>query len=158
MSRMLATGVLICTASVSPAHTQETYGPVEGYEGDEDTPLPLVEEEPCETEAQEDGAILVCRELTDSERYMSPLPKPVQSDRAIIPGLTDPPCWVVPRPGEVCFRFGSVPEPAIMVDVTAFPEPLSAEEAAQVTAVENEIEGDEARLGERIPIDLGEAD
>lgn len=158
MSRMLAAGAAISTALISTGQAQDTYGPVEDGGEHEDAPLPLVEEQPCETETQEDGVILVCRELTDSERYMSPLPKPVPSDRTIIPGLTDPPCWVTGAPN--CIRFGWVPEPAIMVDVTAFPEPLSNEEAARVTAIESEGDqgGHGTPLGERVPIDLDDDD
>lgn len=161
MSRILATLIVGLPLISAPALAQEVYGPAEEYEGDEDTPEPLTESQPCETETQEDGVILVCRELTDSERYMSPLPKPTQSDRVIIPGLTDPPCWVVPR-GGTCIRFGYAPEPALIIDVEAFPEPLSAVEAALVTEIETvEDEAETAmplRPGRRIPIDISEDD
>lgn len=157
MSRLLAAMCAISAAIPGSALAQQVYGPSEGFEGDADTPVPIVEEEPCETQAQEDGVILVCRELTDSERYMSPIPKPVESDRAIIPGLTDPPCWVT-NPGPGCIRFGWAPEPAIMVDLSVFPEPLSSEEAAQVVEVESETQTADQHLGERIAIDLSEDD
>ncbi len=156
MSRILAVGVLFSTTLASSAIAQDTYGPVDAVDVERDTPLPLVEEQPCETETQEDGVILVCRELTDSERYLSPLPKPVESDRAIIPGLNDPPCWVTGAPN--CIRFGWVPEPAIMVDVTAFPEPLTTEEAARVSAIESEAATTGPPLGERVRIELDETD
>lgn len=140
--------------------TQETYGPTVGFEGNPDaTPLTIVEQKPCQTEEREDGAIVVCRELTESDRYLSPIPREVQSDRRIIPGLTDPPCWVTnPTPGPGCIRFGWAPEPAIMVDLTAFPEPLSAQDAARVVAVDGQQDNRAVETGVRVPIDLSEDD
>jgi hypothetical protein len=82
----------------------------------------------------------------------------VESDRIIIPGLTDPPCWVT-NPAAVgtlaCIRFGYVPEPAIMVDLTAFPESLSEADAALVTAIEGEARA-RPITGERVAIDISE--
>lgn len=146
----------LCSAGVA---AQQVYGPADEIEVDEDAELPPSAVEPCETEVQDEDVILVCRELVDSERYMSPLPRPTQSDRRMIPGLTDPPCWVtnpsaVGTPG--CIRMGWAPEPALMIDVTAFPEPLSAEEAALVSVVEEEPDPDALPEGTRVPIDLSE--
>ncbi len=158
MSRNLA--ILIAGFVLLPASAgaQDVYGPsLETDGGNIDAPLTEVRANPCETEAQEDGVILVCRELEDQERYRSPIPRETQSDRVIIPGLTDPPCWVT-NPGSVgttnCVRFGWAPEPAIMVDLSAFPEPLSSAEAAQVTEVEEEPNRERPATGERVRIDL----
>ena len=137
------------------AFAQAVYGPANEIEVDEDAPLPLTESEPCETEVQEEGVILVCGELPDSERYLSPLPKPTELDRVIMPGLNDPPCWVT-NPGPGCIRFGYAPEPVIMIDVTAFPKPLSEEEAALVSEIEGAPDPDRPANGERVPIDLTE--
>ncbi|QZH76303.1 MAG: hypothetical protein JY451_07140 [Erythrobacter sp.] len=159
MSRMLAALIFASLGAVAPAHAQQVYGPAEEFEGEEDTPNPLQEIQPCETQAQEENVILVCRELTESERYMSPLPKPVQSDRAIIPGLTDPPCWVSNPAAEGtmgCMRFGYVPPPAIIVDLTQFPEPLAEADAALVSEVEAEPDSAAPVTGERVAIDLSE--
>lgn len=160
MSRRLAlffTVLLGSPAVQAQDQAPPAYGPADpASEPEPDADLPLIETEPCEEDIREDGAIVVCRELTDSQRYMSPLPKPVESDRTIIPGLTDPPCWVQPR-GGVCVRFGSVPEYPPIIDLSAFPEPLSEEDAAAVSAVEPEVP-QEALTGERIPIDLSEED
>ncbi|WP_340588112.1 hypothetical protein [Erythrobacter alti] len=155
MSRFLA--ALICATPLfsAPSAAQQVYGPADEAEIDDDAPLPPSASEPCETEVQEEGVILVCRELTDSERYMSPLPKPTQSDRVIMPGLNDPPCWVT-NPGPGCIRFGYAPEPALMIDVTAFPEPLSDEEAELVSEVEDAPDDALPARGARIPIDLSE--
>lgn len=157
MSRIMA--ALVCSAPLLciPVAAQEVYGPVTEFEGEEDTPNPLDASQPCETQAQEDGVILVCRELTESERYMSPLPREVQSDRVIMPGLNDPPCWVT-NPGAGCIRMGWAPEPAIMIDVTAFPEELSEEELAAVSAVAGEAADQPIAIGERVAIDLSEED
>ena len=157
MSRILAT-LIVVAAPIYPTSVaaQQVYGPADDIEVDDDAPLPLNASEPCETEAQEDGVILVCRELTDSERYMSPLPQPTRSDRRIIPGLTDPPCWVTGV--QPCFRFGYAPEPALMIDVTAFPEPLSEEDAALVSEAEATPNPDRPAPGTRVPIDLSEDD
>lgn len=158
MSRRLVLflpALLVATPGIAQDQPPPAYGPADpASEPDPDADVPLVEAEPCEEEIREDGAIVVCRELPDSERYMSPLPKPVESDRTVIPGLTDPPCWVQPR-GGVCVRFGSVPEYPPIIDLSAFPEPLSEEEAAAVSAVEPETQA-EPLTGERIPIDLSE--
>ena len=155
MSRLLAALIYAAPLFSVSAAAQEVYGPADEPEIDEDTPLPLTESVPCETEVQEEDVILVCRELTDSERYMSPLPTPTQSDRIIMPGLNDPPCWVT-NPGVGCIRFGYAPEPAIMVDVTAFPEPLSEDEAALVSEIEDAPDRDRPIPGRRIPIDLSD--
>ena len=165
MSRCLAAGLALpllapllpAQASSQEAEQAGTYGPAAGFEGEEDTPLPLVEAQPCETQEQEDGVILVCRELTDSERYLSPVPRPVQSDRRIISGLTDPPCWVT-NPGAGCIRIGWAPEPVFMVDLTAFPDDLSEEHAALVHDVEGEPLRERPPIGRRVAIDLSEAD
>lgn len=160
MSRRLALFFPALLAS-DPLFAQETdratYGPADpARETDPATDNPLIEAEPCEQDIREDGVIVVCRELPDSERYMSPLPRPVESDRTVIPGLTEPPCWVEPR-GGVCIRIGSVPEYPPIIDLSAFPEPLSEEDAAAVRTIEAKEEP-EALSGRRVPIDLSEDD
>ncbi|MWV28731.1 hypothetical protein [Aurantiacibacter rhizosphaerae] len=142
----------------SPAFTQEVYGPTDianesGGAFDDDAPVPLVEPKRCEEDIREDGAIVVCRELPETERYLSPLPRPVQSDRRHVPGLTDPPCWVLGLGPPSCIRVGSVPPYPPLVDTTAFPEPLSEEEAAAVSAIEADAPAAEL-TGKRVPIDI----
>ena len=155
LSRRLAL-FLSPLAITAPAMAQDVYGPSDfASEADSDTPVPLVEATPCEEEVREDGAIVVCRELPDTQRYMSPLPRPVQSDRRIIPGLTEPPCWVTQGESLSCMRLGTVPPYPPLIDLTAFPEPLSKEEAAAVSAVEtDDTQETRASTGERVPIDL----
>ncbi len=144
----------------SGASAQEVYGPTDfASEGSVEEPMPLVEPEPCEEEVREDGAIVVCRELPESERWMSPLPRPVQSDRRHVPGLTDPPCWTYDPKPPGCFRFGYVPPYPPLIDMTAFPEPLSEEEAAAVSAADEEEQNEaDAQLGQRVTIDLSDDD
>ena len=157
LSRRLAL-FLSPLAITAPAMAQEVYGPSDfASEADSDAPVPLIEAKPCEEEVREDGAIVVCRELEEADRYLSPLPRPVQSDRRIIPGLTEPPCWVTQGESLGCMRLGSVPPYPPLIDMTAFPEPLSKEEAAAVSAVETEDARDiETSRGERVPIDLSD--
>lgn len=139
----------------SGAQAQQAYGPPDpDGEAETDEPVPLAPPEMCEEEVREDGAIVVCRELPESERYMSPLPRPVRSDRRHVPGLTDPPCWVSGGKPPSCIRMGSVPPYPPLIDTTAFPEPLSAEEAAAVSALPAENEDARQVTGERVPIDL----
>ena len=154
LSRQLV--LFFATAALaSGAQAQQTYGPADpARRADDDEPVPLVEPETCKEEVREDGAIVVCRELTDSQRFMSPLPRPVQSDRRHVPGLTDPPCWKLGLGPPSCIRMGSVPPYPPLIDTTAFPEPLTAAEAAAVSAVPGEEEGETRVTGERIPIDL----
>ncbi|MBH5321518.1 hypothetical protein I5L03_02825 [Erythrobacter sp. JGD-13] len=154
----------MCAASaVIPvsAASQEVYGPAVETEVDQEVPLTIVEERPCETEATEEGVILVCRQLDETERYRSPIPREVQSDRTVIPGLTDPPCWVT-NPGAVgtsaCIRVGYAPEPAYMLDFSTLPEPLASDQVELVTEVENAAPSAEQLSGERVPIDLSEDD
>lgn len=163
MSRQLAlffASLALGPAPLLPASAQDSYGPGDfESDGSNDDPVPLTEAQPCEGEVREDGAIVVCRELLDSERYMSPLPRPVQSGRRHVPGLTDPPCWVTQGESLGCIRMGRVPPYPPLIDLTAFPEPLSEEEAAKVSAVaEGEEPEREARIGQRVPIDLAEDD
>ena len=160
MSRSLPVWIVVFVVFPTPTFAQDIYGPSVATAQEVEPALPEVRANPCETEAQEDGVILVCRELEDQERYRSPIPREVQSDRHMIPGLNDPPCWVT-NPSAVgtpaCVRMGWVPPRAIIVDVTAFPEPLSEEDAARVTAIDEEA-APIARVGERIAIDLSEDD
>ena len=155
MSRRLVMGLALLVAPSAAA--AQDYGP-QLADPDEGKPV-LTEAEPCEETVQEDGVIVVCRELPESERYLSPIRKPVESDRRTIPGMTDPPCWVT-NPAALgtpsCIRFGWVPEPAIMVDTTAFPEELSEEVKARIVVVDDPEDRTTSRIGERIPIDLSE--
>ena len=157
---LIPSGLAFALACSSAAMAQETYGPVL-EEPEADSAPPLTETTPrtrqCDTAPSGDDVILVCRELEDDEAYRSPLPAPTASDRTIIPGLTDPPCWVtnpsaLGTPG--CMRFGFVPPPAIIVDLTQFPEPLDPEDAAAVSAVKEEPAEPSPQTGERVPIDL----
>ncbi|APE27623.1 hypothetical protein BMF35_a0794 [Aurantiacibacter gangjinensis] len=144
------------------AMAQEVYGPADPNAVTDEDPadIPLMQAELCEETVREDGTIVVCRERPETERYRSPLPRPVQSDRRHVPGLTDPPCWVS-NPEAVgtlaCMRMGYAPEPVLMVDLTQFPEDLTAEEAAAIVEVAPE-EPEEGAPTERrrIPIDITE--
>ncbi|WP_120076362.1 hypothetical protein [Aurantiacibacter odishensis] len=157
MSRRLAL-FFVPLAVCAPAGAQQVYGPSDfESEASSDEPVPLVEAKPCEEEVREDGAIVVCRELDEAERYLSPLPRPVRSDKRHVPGLTDPPCWVTQPESLACMRVGYVPPYPPLIDVSAFPEPLSEEEAAAVSAVVVEdVSPSEVLTGERVPIDLSE--
>ena len=144
------------------ALAQETYGPVISDDSEDALPESRQRPNPCETQPQDDNVILVCRELEDDEAYRSPLPAPTRSDRAIIPGLTNPPCWVT-NPGAVgtpdCIRVGSVPPPAIIIDLTQFPEPLDPDEAAAVSRADmpdSDQADTRSRTGERVPIDISD--
>lgn len=167
MSRHLALMAAIIAATAAaplPAMAQRVYGPVdpEGaapVQTPIDTEVPITSANACETQPQGEGEILVCAELPESERYLSPIPREVRSDRREIPGLTDPPCWVshpelVGTPA--CMRMGWAPPPAIMVDVTAFPEDLTEEEKARVFEAEEGAEIARPAVGERVAIDLSE--
>ena len=111
----------------------------------------------CDSEQVDENTIVVCRELPSPERYMSPLPRKVESDRQIIPGLTDPPCWVQGLGPPACIRFGSVPEPAYMVDFSKLPEALEHEVAEKVSALPDDDTRQRPELtGKRIPIPLGD--
>lgn len=159
LSRQLA--LFSATALLATgASAQEVYGPTDfASEGSSQEPVPLVEPEPCEEEVREDGAIVVCRELPDTQRYLSPLPKPVEVHVNDVGGLRTPPCWVNDPKPPGCFRFGYVPPYPPLIDLTAFPEPLSAEEAAAVSTVETQEGADtDARIGQRVTIDLSEDD
>lgn len=97
--------------------------------------------EECDLDPAQPDTIVVCRELgsEETERVMSVLPSPVESDRHMLPGLNDPPCWVAPR-GSVCMRGGFRPPQVVLIDLDAIPEALSAEEEALVFAVEPKSE------------------
>ena len=139
------------------AAAQVAYGPVDDTDVVEsDDPVPLQEPERCDEEVREDGAIVVCRELPESERYMSPLPRPVEVHINDVGGLREPPCWVT---GETpCMRFGSVPPYPPLIDTTAFAEPLSEEDAAAVYAIEADTPTASTPTGRRVPIELSDDD
>ena len=134
---------------------QDAYGPVEESEFPEAENDPVSATDPCDTEQHGDDVIVVCAPLDEQERYRDPLPPPVASDRVIFAGLNDPPCWVT-KASMVCVRMGWAPEPAIMVDTTAFPDKMSEQEIAAIVAVEGERRRSEALTGERVPIDISE--
>ncbi|MGB3166333.1 MAG: hypothetical protein WBA68_06095 [Alteraurantiacibacter sp.] len=138
------------------AAAQDIYGPTSEDEFPKSDPDPVTAGEPCDVEQEGEDVILVCRELDEEERYRDPLPPPVASDRIIMPGFNDPPCWVT-KDKAVCIRMGWAPEPAIMVDTTAFPEELSREDKAAVIRAESEAPREVPVLtGERVPIDLSD--
>jgi len=83
----------------------------------------------CARDEAQPDTIVVCRQLGDPTRYRDPLPPPVDPGRMEVVGMELPPCE------GVCVGFGYVPPWPPMIDMTAFPEPLSAEEAALVSAV-----------------------
>ncbi len=91
----------------------------------------------CVQDPFQPDTITVCGETTAEEtrEHMSVLPAPVQSDRVIFRGLTDPPCWIEPR-GGVCLRGGFKPPQVVLIDLDAIPVALTPEEAALVSAVE----------------------
>ena len=157
MSRWLAV-ILIAAAVPGTALAQQVYGPAPVADESEAEETASATD-PCETQTRQDGAILVCRELPDSQRYRSPLPRPVQSDRTVIDGLTDPPCWVTHPELEgtpACMRIGWAPPPALMVDLTIYPEKLTEEEAEHVEAVASDAAASPVLTGQRVPIDLSE--
>ena len=148
----LALSTLLVPAGVAAQDAAAEYQPL---------PDPATEAADPECEQGEDGEIVVCGFVDETENYMSPIPRETASDRIIIPGLTDPPCWVTGGGPPSCVRFGWVPPPALIIDVTAFPEPLSAADAADVYAVAPEENpdtqaSDRPAVGERVPIDLSE--
>ena len=93
----------------------------------------------CERDEFQRDTIIVCGRAeaeAATRAVMSPLPAPVQSDRNLMGGLRDQPCWVTRVPGVVCMRGGFAPPPVVLIDLDKFPDALSAEEAAHVFAVE----------------------
>ncbi|KLE34428.1 hypothetical protein [Aurantiacibacter luteus] len=78
------------------------------------------------------GDIVVCGRRDETEEVRSVIRRPVRSDRRVIEGLTDTSCE------SGCVRMGWAPEPAIMVDVTAFPHELDEETAAAVSRADSE--------------------
>ena len=163
MSRSVALAMTLLACS-APLRAQDTYGPIDApaEEALKETETPPKATEPCEGEAKEDGVILVCRELPQTERYLSPLPKPVQSDKRTVPEIHEPPCWVTQKQG-VCIRIGYAPEYPPMIDLTAFPDKLPEEVIEKISTAELDEEEQAKRAarhkpGERVPIDLSDAD
>ena len=118
------------------------YGP---SENEADAPVS------CEDLPAERDTIVVCRETIDPETVMSVIKQPVDPAAGDIPRaplLAEPPCWVT-KDKPVCVRFGKVPEYPPLVDLTAFPEPLSEADAALVSAAADE-DGDQAILAPRV--------
>ena len=123
-----------------PTNAQQSYGPTELEETDGSAPETMLEEKPCEDVVQEDGTIVVCRELDDGEEYMSPVPRPIDGNRGLrLPPdvSTLPPCVHAP-PLQFCASgLGAPSRPIPMVDFGAFPEPLTPAEAARVYRAED---------------------
>ena len=80
----------------------------------------------CGEASSPGGDIVVCGRRDETEEYRSVVRRPVQSDRRVIEGLTDNSC------ASGCVRMGWAPEPALMVDMTAFPNELDDQTAAAV--------------------------
>lgn len=124
----LGAGWIVGAAGAAGA--QQVYGPTEFGMSDGTAPEAMLEARTCEDEVREDGAIVVCRELEDPERYMSVIPHEVEVHANQIDGLREPPCWVTGR--QPCNRVGGAPPPIYLIDLDAIPEALTDEEAAQV--------------------------
>ena len=151
-SAVIFVPVLIMLAPGIPVNAQKVYGPADlASEPDTGAPVPLQEPKRCDQEVREDGAIVVCRELPEAERYMSPLPRPLEVHVNDVGGLREPPCWVTGK--TPCTRFGSVPPYPPMIDTTAFAEQLSEQDAAAVYAIETDAPAAPV-TGKRVPIDL----
>lgn len=111
--------------------------------------------EECEVDEWQPNTIVVCRKINETRDVMSVLPKPIDPGRMYVPGFEPPPC------NGTCTKFGWVPEYPPLIDMTAFPEGLSLEEAAAIieipageetptqnSARENAAEGSEALVRE----------
>ncbi len=138
----LGTGWVLAGAGAASA--RQVYGPTEFGMSDGSAPESMLEARPCEEGAQEDGTIVVCRELEDPERYMSVLPRAVEVHVNQLDGLREPPCWVTGR--WPCGRVGYAPPPIYLIDLDAIPEALTDAEAAQVMRAE-----DMSRLNRKAP-------
>ncbi len=94
----------------------------------------------CAVDEFQPDTIVVCGETEDdaeqTRAVMSVLPPPIQSDRNLLGGLRDQPCWIAPR-GGVCIRGGWAPPPVVLIDLDAIPEALTPEEEALVFTVED---------------------
>ena len=110
-------------------------------------------------EGEEGDVIIVCRQLAPEYQYQTRDGPAPQMNRTAggaprAPDLTTIPSCI-PGQGLVCMKFGYVPPPVLMVDVTKFPEPLPPEVAAKVFRAPPEDEPPAPKLtGERVPIPL----
>lgn len=140
MGSALALGSGWALCMTAPAAAQQAYGPADVEETDGTAPETMLEARPCEEERRDDGTIVVCRELEEGERYMSPVPRPVDGNRGLrLPPdvSTLPPCIHNP-PLQICMSgMGPRSRPVPMVDLTAIPEPLTDAEAALVFRAED---------------------
>ena len=101
--------------------------------------------------------IVVCRQVNSGEQYrIEHVPSP-RLDRTAdgVPRAPDvttiPSC--TPGGQTVCVKFGHVPPPVLMVDVTKFPEPLAPEVAAKVSRAPDDATLEPPPVtGERVPI------
>ena len=111
---------------------------------------------PCDETVPDGDTIVVCDLRADPEDVMLPGGTPVDGDKGMprAPDLRPPLC----HPNAlVCLttKFGYVPPYPPMVDTTAFPEPLSEEDAALVFAVPAESAPEPPAItGEREAIPL----
>lgn len=151
MSSLFPAALLLMPGTLPLVPTQDVYGPEAGFEGDPDTPQSIVEEAACEEGLREDGTIVVCRAVDDAERYMSPLPQPVDPQIRILPGFEPPPCEN--HLLSFCGRFGGSSQPPLLVDLSLVPESLSAEEQALVTRADSAEENEPPEGAEEAPDD-----
>ncbi len=128
--------VMALLASLALSQAQEAYGPEEGFEGDPETPAALAGDVPCEDTVQEDGSIIVCRELEDSDQYLSPIPREVDPKIRILPGFEPPPCEN--HLLSFCGRFGGGGSRPLMIDLDNIPEAVSPEDRASITRADKE--------------------
>lgn len=134
MSRISAVALaLLVTMAPAPAFAQDGRVAEQASAAARDRWSILAEQpDPCveERAAADPDTIVVCEEKAETQRYMSPIPRPVDGDRGA-PRAPDlfgiPPC----ESYQVCTRFGNVPPPAIMVDFDALPETPEGSPAAR---------------------------
>ena len=111
----------------SPASAQDVYGP---SEREVERGQVRREVRACEDTVQQDGAIIVCRQVENAERYLSPLPREVDPQIRILPGFEPPPCEN--NLLSFCGGIGRPPPPPAKVDLDAIPDALTDAEAAAV--------------------------
>ena len=132
--------LVILTITPADAHAQDAGGDAAAMAQQQSGEVRDALAEPdCEQDEFQRDTIVVCAEMGEEEAtraVMSVLPEPLVVQVNELEGLREPPCWVTGR--WPCGRFGFAPPPVVLIDLDQFPDALTAEEAAQVYAVEDE--------------------
>lgn len=131
-NRLLQTCLIAAISAPVQAQEAEPVTAEEALENSADSWSILIDDDACAEDDQDSDVIVVCRRKIDPEQFMSVITREI-SPEDDIPRARDPGSeFGLPPCEPICIGFGSMPEPAFMVDFDALPETPADSSAARL--------------------------